>query len=180
MVVVPRRVLSARPRRHTHLWRNPRVLCAAEINRAYAERHGYRLEVCFGRVRRARAAGARRRARAGGRSSVRQPVSGALTTSVLPSGQVVRGDGHAGDRDARWSKVMILRNLLEADAQDAGESFVLWMDSDAVFTNFNFSALSVAQRMVRPGRAPSRHLLLSLPRPLGNAHARAHTHIQHA
>jgi len=75
---------------------------AAEINKAYAERHGYRLEL-------------------------------------------VRGDGHAADRDARWSKVMILRNLLDAEAGDGDDTFVLWMDSDAVFTNFDFSVLRYCQ-----------------------------------
>jgi hypothetical protein len=94
---------------------------AAEINKAYAERHGYRLEL-------------------------------------------VRGDGHAADRDARWSKVMILRNLLDAEAGDGDDTFVLWMDSDAVFTNFDFPALSVAQRMITEGAHVAVCKDLSVPR----------------
>ena len=40
---------------------------------------------------------------------------------------------------------MILRNLLDAEAGDGDDTFVLWMDSDAVFTNFDFSALRYCQ-----------------------------------
>ena len=51
--------------------------------------------------------------------------------------EVVRGDRHAGQRDSRWTKVSVLRELLDVGAGDKGA--VLWMDSDAIFSNFNFS-----------------------------------------
>ena len=51
--------------------------------------------------------------------------------------EVVRGDSHAGQRDGRWTKVSVLRELLDVGAGDKGA--VLWMDSDAIFSNFNFS-----------------------------------------
>jgi hypothetical protein len=60
--------------------------------------------------------------------------------------KVVRGEGIVPtDRDARWSKIKILSDLMEADDKRGA---VLWMDSDVVFTNFNFTVLSLAQQMV--------------------------------
>jgi len=57
------------------------------------------------------------------------------------------GSNHAAaaDRDARWSKVKILSEVLEADTEAGGA--VLWMDNDAVFTNFNYSVLSLVENM---------------------------------
>jgi hypothetical protein len=63
---------------------------------------------------------------------------------------VAKGDGKAADRDVRWSKLNIISEFLEADAAKGTRGAVLWMDSDAAFTNFNFSALSIVQKMVRP------------------------------
>jgi len=51
----------------------------------------------------------------------------------------------AADRNARWSKVKILSEVLEADTEAGGA--VLWMDHDAVFTNFNYSMLSLVENM---------------------------------
>lgn len=60
--------------------------------------------------------------------------------------EVVRGvDDGAADRDARWSKVEILRNMLAGGSRGGA---VLWMDSDAIFANFNFSVLTLAQQLV--------------------------------
>lgn len=62
--------------------------------------------------------------------------------------EVVREDGAAAGRDARWSKVQILRRILDEARQGRGlGGAVFWMDSDAVFANFNFSVLDVAQQL---------------------------------
>ena len=67
--------------------------------------------------------------------------------------EVVRGDNRADDRDPCWSKVAILREKLDSSAQDDVDekAFVLWMDSDAVFTHFDFSVLNLAQQMLDKG-----------------------------
>jgi hypothetical protein len=67
--------------------------------------------------------------------------------------EVVHGDHRADDRDPCWSKVAILREKLHTSARDDSheEAFFLWMDSDAVFTNFNFSLLNLAQQMLDKG-----------------------------
>jgi len=49
------------------------------------------------------------------------------------------------NRHARWSKVKILSEVLEADTEAGGA--ILWMDNNAVFTNFNYSVLSLVENM---------------------------------